>query len=440
MNENLKHFFTFSVRFPEADNCNVFYLGAVNLGKNYTEIKSRVFLNVQNRLVRVTGLSDDEVLRIIEEEIVANPEARSLPRNKLMLMRHDLFNRIRGLDILQDFLDDDTVTEIMVNGTDEIFVERGGLIYATGKRFESRERLFDVIGQIASNVNRVINLSFPIMDSRLDDGSRVNAVLDPVAINGPSLTIRRFPNTPVDAGMLIKFGSVSDEVLNFLSNLVRAGYNILISGGTGSGKTTFLNVLSGYIPKDERIITIEDSAELRIAGIKNLVRLEARKSTPDGTGEISIRDLIKTALRMRPDRIVVGEVRGEEAIDMLQAFNVGQDGSLSTIHANSAVDALSRLETMIMLSSNISPEALRRQIASGVDIVISLGRLRDKSRKLLEIIEVMGVEDKEIKTNTLFRFVEKEERCGKIVGDIVKVNNLSNTYKLIKAGITYELR
>ena len=312
------------------------------------------------------GAVDDLVIRMIKECIVAEEDCGMFTPRQRSQMCHEIFNRIRRLDVLQDILEDDSVTEIMVNGTEEIFIEKGGRITGSGIRFESKERLVDIIGKIAANVNRTVNLTSPILDARLYDGSRVNAVLDPVAINGPCLTIRRFPDEPIDDRSLIAMNSVTKPVMEFLRKLVIAGYNILISGSTGSGKTTFLNVLSGYIPKDERIITIEDSAELKIMGIRNLVRLETRNATAGGCREITIRDLIKTSLRMRPDRIVVGEVRGEEAIDMLQAFNVGQDGSLSTIHANSAADAIQRLETMIMLGASVPLEAIRRQIASGV--------------------------------------------------------------------------
>lgn len=408
----------------------------------YVDIKNRGFAYVQKRLIRTNLLSDDEVKRLIEEFIYSDYEAARLGRTIQIQLGHELFNRIRRLDVLSDFLEDDSVTEIMVNGTQEIFVEKRGHIVGTGKRFENKERLFDIIGSIAANVNRVINMSSPILDARLSDGSRVNAVLDPIAIDGPCLTIRRFPTEPVDAAKLIAYKSVSKEVLLFLRDLVVAGYNILISGGTGSGKTTFLNVLSGYIPQDERVITIEDSAELKIMGIRNLVRLETRNSTAEGVREISIRDLIRTALRMRPDRIVVGEVRGEEAIDMLQAFNVGQDGSLSTIHANSAEDAISRLETMVMLSTNIPLAALRRQIASGVDIIIQLGRLRDKSRKLLEIREVLGTDGLGIQTHTLYRFCEncfEGDNNTQVMGELVKEEELFCTDKLRSAGIYYEL-
>lgn len=409
---------------------------------SYTDIKNRGFAYVQKRLIGTAMLSDEEVKRLIEEFVYSDFDASSLNRSVQIQLGHELFNRIRRLDVLSDFLEDDSVTEIMVNGTQEIFVEKKGHIVGTGKRFENKERLFDIIGTIAANVNRAINMSSPILDARLDDGSRVNAVLDPVAINGPCLTIRRFPADPVDADKLISYKSVTKEVLLFLKDLVVAGYNILISGGTGSGKTTFLNVLSGYIPRDERVITIEDSAELKIMGIHNLVRLETRNATSEGVREISIRDLIRTALRMRPDRIVVGEVRGEEAIDMLQAFNVGQDGSLSTIHANSAEDAVSRLETMVMLSTNIPLAALRRQIASGVDIIIHLGRLRDKSRRLLEIREVLGTDGSRIQTHTLYRFCENSfagENSTSVKGKLVKEEELFHTDKLRRAGITYEL-
>ncbi|MBR2530276.1 MAG: CpaF family protein [Lachnospiraceae bacterium] len=404
----------------------------------YTEIKNDVFGRICDRLVRTPGADDTTVRSVIRDCILSCRGSEDLTSRERGRMCHELFNRIRGLDVLQDILEDDLVTEIMVNGTGEIFVERCGRLSATGICFESKERLTDIIGKIASGVNRSVNLSSPILDARLPDGSRVNAVLDPVAIDGPSLTIRRFPKRPMDADALVEAGSVSRPVLGFLQKLVMAGYNILISGSTGCGKTTFLNMLSSFIPKDERLVTIEDSAELRIMGIANLVRLETRNATAGGCGAITIRDLIRNALRMRPDRIVVGEVRGEEAIDMLQAFNVGQDGSLSTIHANSAADAISRLETMVMLSTNIPIEALRRQIASGVDIIIHLGRLRDKSRHVLEITEVLPDDKKVITTRTLFAFEETGQEDKRIVGELVKKNDLSGTEKLARAGICYE--
>ncbi len=402
---------------------------------SYNEVKEEVFAAVCDRLVRSRDNDDDKVMSVIRECIVMNRQSLQLQPKQRGRMSHELFNRIRRLDILQDLLDDDSITEIMVNGTEEVFVEREGRIVNAGIRFESRERLTDMIGKIASEVNRTVNMTSPILDARLADGSRVNAVLDPVSVDGPTLTIRRFPQRPIDAKMLIDMNSITGEVLGFLQKLVIARYNILISGSTGSGKTTLLNILSGFIPKDERVITIEDSAELRIMGIRNLVRLETRNATAGGCSGISVRDLIKTSLRMRPDRIVVGEVRGEEAIDMLQAFNVGQDGSLSTIHANSAGDALSRLETMVMLSTNIPMEALRRQIASGVDIVVHLGRLRDKSRHVLEVMEIAGMSGNDIRTRMLYRFTQTGVRSGMIEGRYDKENELGDKGKLYRAGI-----
>ncbi len=393
----------------------------VTTTKSYAEIKAAVYLSVCDRLLKYTSPGDEQVLKTVRECIIADNDSTTLTPRQRGQMSHELFNRIRRLDVLQDLLDDDSVTEIMVNGVDEIFAEREGKIAGCGIRFESKERLLDIIGKIASGVNRTINLSSPILDARLSDGSRVNAVLDPVAINGPILTIRRFPKRPIDVDMLIRSKSITKEALDFLRNLVCAKYNILVSGSTGSGKTTLLNVLSGFIPPDERIITIEDSAELRIMGIRNLVRLETRNATVNGSSEITIRDLIRSALRMRPDRIIVGEVRGEEAIDMLQAFNVGQDGSLSTIHANSAGDALSRLETMIMLSTRIPMEALRRQITSGVDIIVHLGRFRDGSRHVMEIKEVVKSDAGVIETSPLFEY-EK--------GNLIRVNELTYIEKL----------
>lgn len=405
---------------------------------SYADIKAEVFSSVSECLVRKYTADDDEVIKTIRQCIMQCERSRDLSPRQRSIMSHELFNRIRRLDVLQDLLEDDTVTEIMVNGTDEIFIERQGRLQPTGVRFESKERLSDIIGKIAAGVNRTINLSSPILDARLPDGSRVNAVLDPVAIDGPSLTIRRFPAKPIDAKMLVSMNSITQEVLELLRRLVISGYNVLISGSTGCGKTTFLNMMTSFIPGDTRVVTIEDSAELRIMGIRNLVRMETRSATTNGCNEISIRDLIRTALRMRPDRIIVGEVRGEEAIDMLQAFNVGQDGSLSTIHANSAADAISRLETMVMLSTNIPIAALRRQIASGVDIIVHLGRLRDKSRHVLEVIEVGSDEEFGIRTNSLYRFEEKEEQGGRIIGTLVKTGELINTEKLRRAGMPAE--
>lgn len=372
---------------------------------------------------------------IIDAAIQRKKSMQRLSISDRMHIRRTLFNEIRRLDIIQSLMEDSEVTEIMVNGPESIFYEKKGRLYNSNLHFESKEKLFDIIQRIVSEANRVINTSSPIVDARLKDGSRVNVVLDPVAINGPILTIRRFPNDPIDYERLVKYESVTEEVVDFLKKLVTAKYNILISGGTGAGKTTFLNVMSGFIPCDERIITIEDSAELKIQGIDNLVSLESRNANYEGCNEITIRDLIKTALRMRPDRIIVGEVRGSEAIDMLQAFNVGEDGSMSTIHANSAYDALSRLETMMLLGTEIPLSALRRQMSSGIDIIVQLGRLRDKSRRLLEIIEVIGFEDNEIKTNVLYEFEESCEENGMIIGTHIKKNELLCKEKLMRAGI-----
>ena len=315
----------------------------------------------------------------------------------------------------------------MVNGPDAIFIERGGGLFKWEKTFTSREKLEDVIQQIVGKCNRVVNESMPIVDARLENGARVNAVVYPVALNGPILTIRRFPDTPVTMERLISLGSLPKTCAEFLASLVKARYSMIIGGGTGSGKTTFLGALSQYIPKDERLITIEDNAELKIQGIANLVRLEAKAANREGGSEVTIRDLIRSALRMRPDRIIVGEVRGGETVDMLQALNTGHEGSLSTAHANSSRDMLSRLETMTLMGVELPLEAIRRQIASGVDILIHLGRMRDKSRKVLEITEVCGFEEGEIKTNVLYQWKEGE--------GLIKLANLLNREKLERAGI-----
>lgn len=350
----------------------------------------------------------------------------------------ELFNTFRKLDILQEFLEDDEITEVMINGTQHIFYEKAGKLFLSDKRFASREKLEDVIQQIVSASNRVVNEVSPIVDARLADGSRVNVVLYPVAINGPVVTIRKFSKQGITMEQLIKWGSVSPEIDRFLRKLVIAGYNIFISGGTGSGKTTFLNALSQYIPKDERIITIEDNAELRLQGIQNLVRLEARNANLEGKGAITIRDLIKSALRMRPNRIIVGEIRSEEAIDMLQALNTGHSGSLSTGHANSPEDMLSRIETMVLMGMEVPLSAIQRQIASGIDLIVHVGRLRDKSRKVLEITEVIGYQQERILLQPLFCYEEKGEREGRIEGEWKKVHDLVFQDKLLAAGCDTE--
>ena len=385
---------------------------------------------LMDRLDLARELSDQEILDEIDQLILSGTPEVCLSLKEKVELRQELFHSVRKLDVLQELIEDETVTEIMVNGPDAIFVERKGKLKKWDKCFTSREKLEDVIQQIVGRCNRVVNEAMPIADARLENGARVNAVIQPVALNGPILTIRRFPDTPVTMEKLISLGSLPRECEDFLAVLVKARYSIVIGGGTGSGKTTFLGALSEYIPSDERIITIEDNAELKIQGIPNLVQLEAKMANVEGASSITIRDLIKAALRMRPDRIVVGEVRGGEAVDMLQALNTGHEGSLSTAHANSARDMLSRLETMTLMGVELPLEAIRRQIASGVDILIHLGRMRDKSRKVLEITEVCGFEDHEIRTRTLYRWKEGE--------GLIKTAPLLNREKLIRAGIEVE--
>ena len=391
-----------------------------------------------DRMGQETELTDEKILEMIDEIILLEGREKYLSLPRKQQMRTELFNSIRRLDILQELLDDDTVTEIMVNGTGGIFAERQGRISRWEKCFSTTEKLEELVQQIVARCNRIVNEAVPIADARLAGGARVNIVMAPVALNGPIITIRRFPNRPVTMGQLIEWEAVTREAVEFLKNLVTAGYNIFISGGTGSGKTTFLNALSDYIPKDERIITIEDNAELQIQGVDNLVRLEARKANTEGEHEIPIRELIKASLRMRPDRIIVGEVRGEEAIDMLQSLNTGHDGSLSTGHGNSPRDMLSRLETMVLMGIELPVSAIRRQIASGIDILVHLGRMRDKSRKVLEIVEITGYsyETEEIQTNVLYEFRERKVKRGeKVCGRLEKCGELVNIRKLVQAGI-----
>lgn len=372
-------------------------------------------------------LTDEEILGEIDALLLENTRDSCLPLKTKVQLRQELFYSVRKLDVLQELIDDETVTEIMVNGPDHIFVERDGRLSRWNKSFTSKEKLEDVIQQIVGKCNRVVNESMPIVDARLENGARVNAVVHPVALNGPILTIRRFPDKPITMEKLIALGSLTRECAEFLEILVKARYSIIIGGGTGSGKTTFLGALSDYIPKDERLITIEDNAELKLQGIENLVRLEAKMANMEGGNSVSIRDLIKSALRMRPDRIIVGEVRGGEAVDMLQALNTGHEGSLSTAHANSAGDMLSRLETMTLMGTELPLEAIRRQIASGVDILVHLGRMRDKTRKVLEIAEIRGFENNEIKIQTLYQWQEGH--------GLVQTAELFNREKLIRAGV-----
>ncbi|CUH91606.1 CpaF family protein [Herbinix luporum] len=398
-------------------------------------LKEKLKQDVLDSIDLSSDISDQELLSIIDEVLLQKSRQNFISMQEKRRLRRDIFNSIRKLDILQDMIEDPTITEIMVNGTKDIFIEQNGIIKTSDKCFESLEKLEDLVQQIVSQSNRIVNASKPIVDARLMDGSRVNIVLPPVAIDGPVITIRKFPKNPITIDQLIEYKSITKEAADFLEKLVISGYNIFISGGTGSGKTTFLNVLSNYIPHYQRIITIEDSAELQIRNIPNLIRLEVRCGNTEGNNEITIRDLIKTSLRMRPDRIIVGEVRDEAAIDMLQALNTGHDGSLSTGHANSPSDMLSRLESLVLLGADIPLMAIRRQIASAIDIIVHLGRLRDKSRRVLEITEVLDLEDGEIKLNPIFTFVERGEDKNMIIGKLEKTGNLQNIQKLDRAGI-----
>ncbi len=371
---------------------------------------------------------DEEIRAMIDELVLTDAEKPRLTVNERLLIGRELFYSVRRLDILQDLIDDKSVTEIMVNGPDSIYVEQNGRIRRWNRTFTSREKLEDVIQQIVGKCNRVVNEQNPIVDARLMDGSRVNAVISPVALDGPILTIRQFPEDPITMERLIRSGSISAEAAQVLTTLVAAGYSMIIGGGTSAGKTTFLNALSNAIPGEERIITIEDNAELQIQGIGNLVRLEAKAANTEGGKSITIRDLIKSALRMRPDRIIVGEVRSGEAVDMLQAFNTGHDGSLCTIHANSCEDMLSRLETMVLMAFPLPLEAIRRQIASGADILVHLGRLRDRTRRVLEIAEVDGMKDGAVSLRPLYRFDDGAK-------ELRKVGALKHTEKLERRGL-----
>ncbi|MCI8854063.1 MAG: CpaF family protein [Lachnospiraceae bacterium] len=357
-------------------------------------------------------LSDEEVQEIIDDVVMESSRESHAGLAEKKQLRKMLFDTMRRMDILQELMDDPKVTEIMINGPDHIFVERKGKLTKWDKRFSSKQKLEDMVQQIVSFSNRAVSKAHPIADARLPDGARVNVVLDPVALDGPVVTIRRFPRQPIDMEQLIEWGSVTAEAAGFLREAVSSGKNLFISGGTGSGKTTFLNALSQYIPEQERIITIEDNAELQIRHIPNLVRLEARDANTEGTGEITIRDLIRTALRMRPSRIVVGEVRGSEAVDMLQAMNTGHDGSLSTGHANSTGDMLNRLEMMVLMGMDIPLDAIRRQIASALDLLVHLGRMPDGSRRVLEITEVVGYEQGNILLRPVFLYEELPDEAG----------------------------
>lgn len=381
-------------------------------------------------------LADEEVYDLVEETAGEYAREHLLALREREALGQFLFNSLRKLDVLQELLEDREITEIMVNGANHIFYEKQGRLYESEKSFSSKEKLNDVIQQIVAGSNRVVNEASPIVDARLPDGSRVNIVLEPVALDGSAISIRKFPEHPIRMVDLIQMGAVSKEAAELLETLVKAGYNIFISGGTGSGKTTFLNALSQYIPREERIITIEDSAELQLLDKPNLVRLETRNANTQGVVPITIRDLIKSALRMRPERIIVGECRGAEALDVLQAMNTGHDGSLSSGHANSCRDMLSRLETMVLMGMDLPLPAIRSQIASGIDILVHLGRMRDKSRKVLNITEITGMEHGEIRLHELFSFEESEGEgaAAEVCGSLVRREGLLNDEKCKRAG------
>ena len=398
-----------------------------------------IFENLRSNIIAALDLSreqnDEEIYRFIENEVEIYSRKKLLTLKEREQLEHLLFNSLRKYDAIQELLEDPEVTEIMVNGASHIFYERNGKLFQSQTHFSSEQKLGDVIQQMAGNSNRMVNEASPIVDTRLEDGSRVNIVLSPISIDGAAVSIRKFPQTPILMEDLIRIGSITEEAAAFLKVLVTAGYNIFISGGTGSGKTTFLNALSQYIPREERIITIEDSAELRLVDKPNLVRLETRNQMFEGVKPITIRDLIRTALRMRPERIVVGECRGEEALDMLQAMNTGHDGSLSTGHANSCQDMMSRLETMVLMGMELPLAAVRSQIASGLDILVHLGRMRDKSRKVLAITEVIGMQEGEIVLRDLYRYVEKPSEGEKVCGELQRMDTLYNQEKCKRAGI-----
>ncbi|EPY08465.1 type II secretion system protein E [Paenibacillus alvei TS-15] len=381
-------------------------------------------------------LSDDALTERIEQALFAFSKAGNLTSADLRMVVRRVFYSFRGLDALQPLVDDPEITEIMVNSHRELFVERQGHMEKLNHTFESEEKLEDIIQAIVSQVNRTVNESSPIVDARLRDGSRVHVVLPPIALKGPTVTIRKFPSKPLHMEDLIRYGAMSEEAAQILQTLVRAKYNLFISGGTGSGKTTFLNALSQFIPSDERVITIEDAAELQIHSVPNLVSLETRNANSEGKGAIAMHDLIRASLRMRPNRIIVGEVRGAEALDMLQAMNTGHDGSLSTGHSNGPKDMVSRLETMVLSGASLPVVVVRQQIASAIDVIVHLARMRDGSRKVQEIAEVIGFADGEVKLSSLYQFVEHGQEGGKILGGLVKRDTLQHVDKLRMAGLT----
>lgn len=395
--------------------------------------------NLINKFDLTRNLSDEEIYSFIDNEIIETSRQQFISLTDKERLRYILFNSIRGYVVLQELLDDQNITEIMINGPDDIFIERNGLLEKSEIHFSSPEKLQDIIQQIVSEANRRVNEASPIADARLYDGSRVNIVLNPVALNGPAVTIRKFPDTPLSMNDLIQFGTLTHETADFLHLLVLSGYNIFVCGGTGSGKTTFLNVLSDFIPSSERVITIEDSAELQLH-IPNIVKLEARQANTDGKNEITIRDLIRSSLRMRPNRIIVGEIRGAEALDMLTAFNTGHDGSMSTGHGNSPRDMLRRIETMVLMGVDMPVSSIKGQIASAIDIIVFLGRMRDHSRRVLEITEIADFTDNEIILNPLYIFKESGS-TQKVTGSLQKTgNSLKDITKIQMSGHTALLK
>ena len=403
-----------------------------------TETLEKERIHLQEKLLEKLDynrhLTDEEILKNIEDTVLQHDSERYLSVTEKRQLKRDLFNTFRRLDILSELLEDDEISEIMINGVNHIFIERKGVISETRDTFSNEERLRNVIQQIVSSCNRMVNETNPIVDARLEDGSRINIVLPPISLEGPIMTIRRFPKEFFTMSRLIQMGSITKEAADFLELLVKARYNIFISGGTGSGKTTMLNVLSNYIPADERVITIEDSAELQIRNIPNLVRLETRNANVEGENAIGMSQLIKTALRMRPDRIIIGEVRDAAAMDMTNSMLTGHDGSISTGHGNSAKEMLLRLETMILMRYDMPVLAIRQQLAAAIDIIIHIGRLRDNSRRVLEICEVVGVLDGVVETRYLFQFQEYSERDGIVVGMLERKGELENKRKLLQFG------
>lgn len=393
--------------------------------------------NVINKVDMTIEPTDSQLKDIIDEVVKEKCDIRYLPLGERWKLHNKLFNSIRGLGVIEDLLKDEDITEIMINGCSKIFVERKGIIEEYSGEYFSNERLNDVIQQIVARTNRRVNETTPIVDTRLSNGARVNVVLPPISLTGPVITIRKFPKESITVNDLIRWNSISRECADFLKTLVKAGYNIFVSGGTGSGKTTFLNVLSNFIPKEDRVITIEDSAELQLKSIKNLVRMETRVKNSEGENEVTIRDLIKTSLRMRPDRIIVGEIRGPEALDMLQAMNTGHDGSMSTGHGNTPKDMLSRIETMVLMGIEMPLVAIRSQIASAIDIMVHLGRLRDRSRKVLRVEEVVGLKNGEIELNPLFVYGEECDTDENVKGILRRTENvLVNVEKLKSKGMS----